>query len=565
MLPPLFLGVEPHHLVLDLCAAPGSKTSQMLEVMHWPQSDAPDSPPTGLVLANELQWRRANMLAHQVGRLGSPCMVVVNCDAQFFPDMLSRPTESGAREPLRFDRVLCDVPCSGDGTLRKTPYIWKSWTVRDGLCLHIRQLAILNRGLELLRVGGRIVYSTCSLNPIEDEAVVAALLHRHGAAVELVPPPGNLGEQIKSSGGLATWVVPNPEKEGEFYQDFQSVPAEARAGKVKIHASMFPPFGDFAERWEAVRGNCRRLLPHLMDTGGFFVAAFEKRAELAPSAKARKEARSAQLKAEKAEKAAAEAEAGEAPNEEPAEAVEPTPTEKKAQALRRITKEYIPVETSLSEGEWQGILDFYGLDASFTDRFVVRTEGDKSIFLISEGARRLLQQEVKLPTRMVMCGVVAFQRTGAHHERALPWRLAQEGLAQLAALGLKRRLACRRSLLRRLLAERELTATEAREAESRGELRGLEALSDDAGLKPGFVALTLLPEEKEATPPYAVAASLSESALELALTQTELASLAEDLNGQPSVQEILSTATAAKDQPDVEAEDDEAEDANADD
>lgn len=166
---------------------------------------------------------------------------------------------------------------------------------------------------------------------------------------------------------------------------------------------------------------------------------------------------------------------------------------------------------------------------------------------------------------MVMCGVVAFQRTGAHHERALPWRLAQEGLAQLAALGLKRRLACRRSLLRRLLAERELTATEAREAESRGELRGLEALSDDAGLKPGFVALTLLPEEKEATPPYAVAASLSESALELALTQTELASLAEDLNGQPSVQEILSTATAAKDQPDVEAEDDEAEDANADD
>ncbi|OLQ03745.1 hypothetical protein AK812_SmicGene13263 [Symbiodinium microadriaticum] len=182
----------------------------------------------------------------------------------------------------------------------------------------------------------------------------------HQLAVEQVELPSP-GEEIKSSGGLATWVVPNPEMEGEFYQDFQSVPAEARAGKVKIHASMFPPFGDFAGRWEAVRGNCRRLLPHLMDTGGFFVAAFEKRAELAPSAKARKEARSAQLKAEKAEKAAAEAEAGEAPNEEPAEAAEPTPTEKKAQALRRITKEYIPVETSLSEGEWQGILDFYGL------------------------------------------------------------------------------------------------------------------------------------------------------------------------------------------------------------
>lgn len=101
------------------------------------------------MLANELQWRRANMLAHQVGRLGSASMVVVNCDAQFFPEMstLSGPAlgvghavpgAAGAREVFRFDRVLCDVPCSGDGTLRKTPYIWRSWTPRDGLCLHIR-------------------------------------------------------------------------------------------------------------------------------------------------------------------------------------------------------------------------------------------------------------------------------------------------------------------------------------------------------------------------------------------------------------------------------------------
>ncbi|CAJ1341330.1 unnamed protein product [Effrenium voratum] len=182
--------VEPHHTVLDLCAAPGSKTFQMLEAMHWPQAEG-SPPPSGMILANELQWRRANMLTHQVGRLGSPCMVVVNCDAQFFPEM-SSVSSSGAREIFRFDRVLCDVPCSGDGTLRKNPYIWKSWTPRDGLCLHIRQLNILYRGLELLKVGGRLVYSTCSLNPIEDEAVVAAALRRHGASVALVPPPESL-------------------------------------------------------------------------------------------------------------------------------------------------------------------------------------------------------------------------------------------------------------------------------------------------------------------------------------------------------------------------------------
>merc|ERR1719410_2949012 len=115
-------------------------------------------------------------------------MVVVNCDAMFFPDMYlpssSTATEAEAgsdaqaREQLRFDRVLCDVPCSGDGTMRKTPYIWKSWTHRDGLALHIRQLNILNRGLDVLKVGGRLVYSTCSLNPLEDEAVVCAALRR---------------------------------------------------------------------------------------------------------------------------------------------------------------------------------------------------------------------------------------------------------------------------------------------------------------------------------------------------------------------------------------------------
>merc|ERR1719223_373815 len=156
--------------------------------MHWPNcADGADAP-TGLVVANELQWKRSNMLAHQVQRLGSSCAAVVNMDAQFFPELwMSK--EDGSHQPLRFDRVLCDVPCSGDGTMRKTPYIWRSWTLKDGLSLHIRQLGILNRGLDVLKVGGRVVYSTCSLNPMEDEAVVAAALARHGGSVVLVPPP----------------------------------------------------------------------------------------------------------------------------------------------------------------------------------------------------------------------------------------------------------------------------------------------------------------------------------------------------------------------------------------
>lgn len=80
---------------------------------------------------------------------------------------------------MKFDRILCDVPCSGDGTIRKAPNIAKTWAPKTGMSLHGLQLAIAERGLQLLTVGGLMVYSTCALNPMEDEAIVATLLERH--------------------------------------------------------------------------------------------------------------------------------------------------------------------------------------------------------------------------------------------------------------------------------------------------------------------------------------------------------------------------------------------------
>lgn len=69
-----------------------------------------------------------------------------------------------------------DVPCSGDGTMRKNVDVWKKWSPAQGLGLHKTQLLILSRAVELCEVGGVIVYSTCSMNPIENEAVVAAVI-----------------------------------------------------------------------------------------------------------------------------------------------------------------------------------------------------------------------------------------------------------------------------------------------------------------------------------------------------------------------------------------------------
>jgi len=87
---------------------------------------------------------------------------------------------------MLFDRILCDVPCSSDAAIRKIPQKWSSWSPRESQTLHPLQMKILQRGLELLKVGGKISYSTCSLNPIEDEAVIAAILQMYGDKIRLL-------------------------------------------------------------------------------------------------------------------------------------------------------------------------------------------------------------------------------------------------------------------------------------------------------------------------------------------------------------------------------------------
>ena len=75
-----------------------------------------------------------------------------------------------------YDKIVCDEPCSGDGTVRKNPTVWKNWSPGAGNSLHREQYGIARRGLELLKVGGEFAYSTCSMNPVENEAVIARLI-----------------------------------------------------------------------------------------------------------------------------------------------------------------------------------------------------------------------------------------------------------------------------------------------------------------------------------------------------------------------------------------------------
>ena len=198
MLPVTILGpVSRHERVLDMCASPGSKSSQLL-------GQSPDF--AGLFVANEYDRRRLGRLHHRLQKeCSSHCAVVTNFDARFFPLLRG----------LQFDKIICDVPCSGDGILRRAPQGWASYDAAAGVELHGVQASILERALDLLVVGGRLVYSTCSQNPLENEAVIARVLTARRARgdghddieVQVLEPVKGLAVDP----GLTTWLVPAEE------------------------------------------------------------------------------------------------------------------------------------------------------------------------------------------------------------------------------------------------------------------------------------------------------------------------------------------------------------------
>ena len=173
------------------------QTAQLLEALHADDDVNSSSIPPGIVIANDTDAKRTHLLIHQSSRLPSPSFMVMNLDASNMPNIKvpHEPPRGPNLRNLVFDRILCDVPCSGDGTMRKNVAIWKRWTSLDGNGLHscawtggalfaLRtdtpcrlQLRILQRAMRVLAKGGRIVYSTCSLNPVENEAVIAAALN----------------------------------------------------------------------------------------------------------------------------------------------------------------------------------------------------------------------------------------------------------------------------------------------------------------------------------------------------------------------------------------------------
>ena len=287
MVPPLLLDVQPGMAVLDTCASPGSKAQQLIEMLSVPaqlgestalKASSGDGAAStsghvsGLLIANDADLVRCHLLASRAGRLNSPSLMVTNHDARLIPEALGD-TEGGGR-PLRFDRVLCDVPCTGDGTLRKNPLIWKRWVAGPGNMLHSLQLQIACKGVRLLKVGGRLAYSTCSLNPIENEAVVAQVLETFGSeCLRLVDIRQQL-PGLQRRAGISSWAVWH---RGQWHDTWQSVVDRFPTKCPKLEKLFAPPAASkpLAEGGLGLE-RCMRLLPHDQDCGGFFIAIFEK-------------------------------------------------------------------------------------------------------------------------------------------------------------------------------------------------------------------------------------------------------------------------------------------------
>ena len=149
MLPAAVLNAKPGEKILDLCAAPGGKSTQIGCAMRG----------EGLLVCNEPIPKRAQILSGNIERMGLPNTIVTSA----WPDQLAD------RWPEGFDAVLVDAPCSGEGMFRRDPETRREWTAEKAEGCAARQRAILASAAKLVRPGGRLVYSTCTYNPAENE------------------------------------------------------------------------------------------------------------------------------------------------------------------------------------------------------------------------------------------------------------------------------------------------------------------------------------------------------------------------------------------------------------
>lgn len=223
---------RPGEKILDLCAAPGGKSTQLAGAMKG----------QGLLVSNEIHPARAKILSQNMERWGAPNAVVTN----------ESPEKLAARFASYFDKVLVDAPCSGEGMFRKEEQALSGWSKENVALCAQRQQAILEQAAVMVKAGGRLIYSTCTFAPAEDEETIAGFLRGH-SEFELTDLPSLLGDRMKTYGfdtGHPEWCSEDP-----------AVRSEDPAVCSEV-------------------GKAVRLWPHRLNGEGHFVAVLQKKGML---------------------------------------------------------------------------------------------------------------------------------------------------------------------------------------------------------------------------------------------------------------------------------------------
>ncbi|ENN96773.1 proliferating cell nuclear antigen [Methanocaldococcus villosus KIN24-T80] len=157
MIPPIILNPKKRDFALDMCSAPGGKTTHMAQIMEN----------QGVIVAVEISRERIKALKSNINRLGVLNTIVINADMREYKNYL-------LENNIFFDKILLDAPCSGNFIKDKNRNVSK----KDILYCSIRQKELLNIGLDLLKKGGYLVYSTCSMEKEENEDVISYILNK---------------------------------------------------------------------------------------------------------------------------------------------------------------------------------------------------------------------------------------------------------------------------------------------------------------------------------------------------------------------------------------------------
>ncbi|MDE7323719.1 MAG: RsmB/NOP family class I SAM-dependent RNA methyltransferase [Lachnospiraceae bacterium] len=245
MAPAAYLEAVPGERVLDLCAAPGGKTTQIASYMQN----------QGFLVCNEIHSARAKILSENVERMGIRNALVTNETPQRLAELFGD----------YFDRILVDAPCSGEGMFRKNEEACSEWSLENVQLCADRQDEILDCADRMLRPGGRLVYATCTFAPAENEGSIARFLERH--------PEYQILEVKKYDGmsaGTAAWAN---------YKADSPDGGMTAEHEVRCHDSV----RTVVDRKISCRTglkNTIRLFPHLVQGEGHYVAVLQKNGEV---------------------------------------------------------------------------------------------------------------------------------------------------------------------------------------------------------------------------------------------------------------------------------------------